>query len=208
MEVFAHIQVGSTSIVLSCQLHNAQDLLSRRETGRQLMEIIWRKPRDSPFRYITLAFHEVPSACNIRNCECELQTYFSIDLIFLYFIWSHYSSKYCNRSQIQTLLYWWCTILVIGPSLLVYTLIESQQMHQMTTLLWCPVKRSYMFRRTNAIIRELIWSSQATCLSVCITRRIMEFRTVSIVTLWKWVVMTNFCWKQWTVVEYTDGVYF
>jgi hypothetical protein len=26
--------------------------------------------------------------------------------------------------------------------------------------------------------------------------------SVSIVTLWKWVVMANCCWKQWTVVEH------
>jgi hypothetical protein len=71
-------------------------------------------------------------------------------------------------------------ILVIGPSILVYILVEDQQMRQMTTLLWCPVKWSYMFRRTNAIIRELIWSLQATYMSVCITRRIMEFRTISL----------------------------
>jgi hypothetical protein len=31
----------------------------------------------------------------------------------------------------------------------------------MITLLWCLVKRSYMFWHTNAIIRELMWSSQA-----------------------------------------------
>jgi hypothetical protein len=53
-------------------------------------------------------------------------------------------------------------------------------MHQMTTLLWCPVKCSYKFRRTNAIIGELIWSSQATYMSVCITRRIMKFRTIQL----------------------------
>jgi hypothetical protein len=47
---------------------------------------------------------------------------------------------------------------------------------KMTTLLWCLVKHFCMFRLTNAIIRELIWSSQATCMSVCISRRIVEFR--------------------------------
>jgi hypothetical protein len=35
--------------------------------------------------------------------------------------------------------------------LYVFNLIEDQPMHQTTTLLWCPVKCSYMFRR-NAII--------------------------------------------------------
>jgi hypothetical protein len=58
----------------------------------------------------------------------------------------------------------------------IYILIENQQMHQMTTLLWCPVKCSYMFQRTNTIIRELIWSSQATYMSVCITRRISKIK--------------------------------
>jgi hypothetical protein len=33
-----------------------------------------------------------------------------------------------------------------------------------------------MFRRTNAIIRELIWSLQATYMSVCITRRIYKIK--------------------------------
>jgi hypothetical protein len=47
-------------------------------------------------------------------------------------------------------------ILVIGPSILVYILIENQQLHQMITILRRPIKCSYMFRRTNAIIRELI----------------------------------------------------
>jgi hypothetical protein len=36
----------------------------------------------------------------------------------------------------------------------------------MTTLLQCLIKRSYMFRCTNAIIRELICSSQAAYVSV------------------------------------------
>jgi hypothetical protein len=67
-------------------------------------------------------------------------------------------------------------MLVIGPSILIYILMENQQCIKMTTLLWCLVKRSYMFRRSNAISREPIWSSQATCMSVCITRRIIEFR--------------------------------
>jgi hypothetical protein len=49
----------------------------------------------------------------------------------------------------------------------------------MTTLLLYLVKSSYTFRRTKAIIRELIRTSQATYMSVCITRRVMEFRVHS-----------------------------
>jgi hypothetical protein len=41
-------------------------------------------------------------------------------------------------------------------TVIVFILIENQQMHQNDHLLWCLVKRSYMFRRINAIIRELI----------------------------------------------------
>jgi hypothetical protein len=96
--------------------------------------------------------------------------------------------------------------LVTGPSILVYILVENQQMHQMTTLLWCPVKCSYMFRRTNPIIRELIWSSQATYVGVHYKKNngvSSNIASVSIVTLWKWVVMANCCWKRWTVVEHS-----
>jgi hypothetical protein len=61
-----------------------------------------------------------------------------------------------------------CTIiLVIGPGILVYTLIKTNKCIKMTTLMWCLVKRSYMFRRANAIIKELIWSSQDTYMLVC-----------------------------------------
>jgi hypothetical protein len=67
-------------------------------------------------------------------------------------------------------------VLVTGPSILVYILVENKKMYQNITLLPCLVKRSYMFRPTNATIRELISSSQATYMPVCITRRIMEFR--------------------------------
>jgi hypothetical protein len=37
---------------------------------------------------------------------------------------------------------------------------------KMTTLLWCPVKHCYMFWHTNAIIRGLIWSSQANYMKI------------------------------------------
>jgi hypothetical protein len=70
-----------------------------------------------------------------------------------------------------------CTLIIRSLQLLLHCTIISQCQHfslqfnmhnWMTTLLWFPVKCPYMFRRTNAIIRELI----------CIIRRIMEFRTI------------------------------
>jgi hypothetical protein len=45
----------------------------------------------------------------------------------------------------------------------------------MTTLLCCLVKRYYMFRRTNAIIREL-YDPHKLLMSACITGRMMEYR--------------------------------
>jgi hypothetical protein len=67
--------------------------------------------------------------------------------------------------------------------------------NKMTTLFWCLVKRSYMFRRTNATIREFIWSSQATYISACITGRIMEYRAKQFQSVllhygYKWVWLT------------------
>jgi hypothetical protein len=62
-----------------------------------------------------------------------------------------------------------------------------------------------MFRHTNAIIRELIWSSQATYVGVHYRKNngvSNNIASVSIVTLWKWVVMANCCWKQRTFVEH------
>jgi hypothetical protein len=95
----------------------------------------------------------------------------------------HGDNSKCDNTVValmKSINYWTYsyTLLVTGPSILVYILIENQQMHQVTTLLWCPVKWSYMFRRTNAIISELIWSSHAIYMLVCITRIIMEFRTI------------------------------
>jgi hypothetical protein len=85
--------------------------------------------------------------------------------------WEHVEWYMKTESLRMNILYW---ILVIGPSILVYILIKTNKYIKITTLLWCLVKRSCMFRRTNAIIRELIWSSQVTYMSVCITRRITE----------------------------------
>jgi hypothetical protein len=107
------------------------------------------------------------------------------------------------------------SFLVIGPSILVYILIETQQMHQMTTLLWCPVRCSYMFQRTNAIIREFIWSSQATYMSVCITRRIMEFQTIWLQSVllhygyeWLWLTAVGSSGLLWNMAQGVQGVQF
>jgi hypothetical protein len=56
-----------------------------------------------------------------------------------------------------------CISLVAGPSILVYIFIKTNIWIKIITLLWCLVRCFYMFRRTNAIIKELTWSLQATC---------------------------------------------
>jgi hypothetical protein len=47
-------------------------------------------------------------------------------------------------------------------------LIENQQMHQNCHFIVTSGQRCYMFRLTNAIIRELIWSSHAAAYSFTI----------------------------------------
>jgi hypothetical protein len=79
---------------------------------------------------------------------------------------------------------------------------KNLQMHQNYHLIWCLVTRSYMFLHTNAIIREITWSSEANCR--CTLQRnngiSSEVTPISNYALWMWVDMVNSWWRQWTVV--------
>jgi hypothetical protein len=90
-----------------------------------------------------------------------------------------FSSILCkcpNQRNLYSLIVSYVTvnrILVIGPSILVHIFRKPTNALQWPR--YCDVRRSHMFRLTNTI-RKLIWSSQATYMSVFIAGRIMEFR--------------------------------
>jgi hypothetical protein len=78
-------------------------------------------------------------------------------------------------------------------------------MHQNYHLIVMLNRCSYMFRRTNVIIKELTRSSQAICPCTVHYRSnngiSSEVAQISNFALWMQVDMVNCCWKQRTVVE-------
>jgi hypothetical protein len=97
-------------------------------------------------------------------------------------------------------------VLVIGPGVLVYVLMENQQIRQ---------NDHFIVMSSQTLLHVSAYQRHHQGARMILTSyfyvgvhygRIMEFRAklaqVSIVTLWIQRVMTNCCWKQWTVVEH------
>jgi hypothetical protein len=102
--------------------------------------------------------------------------------------------------------------LVTGPSILIFILIENQQMHQndhfivmsSQTLLhvsayWRHHQGAHMIL-TSYLYVDVHYNKNNWVSS--------KLAPVNVVTLWIQVVMTNSCWEQWTVVEHQPPVPF
>jgi hypothetical protein len=91
-------------------------------------------------------------------------------LINIWFSWKpaqgrQYFSKEAERSCIKA-----CSVKPYD------IFIENQQMQQNDRFIAMISQSLLHFSRTNSIIRELIWSSQANYMSVWIAGRLMEYR--------------------------------
>jgi hypothetical protein len=97
-------------------------------------------------------------------------------------------------------------MLMIGPSILVYILIENQQKHQTVhfivmssqTLLHVSTYQRH-HQGAHMILTSYLYVGVHYRKNNGISSKIVP---VGIVTLWIKVGMANRCWKQWTVVEH------
>jgi hypothetical protein len=92
-----------------------------------------------------------------RSNWCVAEHVINCTVLMILIIWSRKSLPRIREGDIWAAIKesWW-----LDRAFLIYILTENNKRIQTTTLLWCLVKRSYMFRHANAIIKDLILSSQ------------------------------------------------